>query len=198
MARPGGYGGGRVARGGIWRFARGAVNRMYFYRALGGLGVYGLVVYWVDPFLVWIFAGLALLGFAGLVVLGVIVALLQFGRGNGLERVPLRSLGRALVCTALAGSMGPVSGYVQEREVVAAKAYAARVTPLLEAYRQTHGRYPESLSELPGRLERPMLLRDSDCYWSDGKRYRFTFAQPGGLIDTWNYDSTEGKWQLST
>jgi hypothetical protein len=44
----------------------------------------------------------------------------------------------------------------------------------------------------------PRLLRGSYGYRSDGRSYSFHFRQPGGLIDTWDYDSETQTWHLST
>lgn len=98
----------------------------------------------------------------------------------------------------LAGVAWPLNHFAQERAVTAAKAYPERVAPLLDAYRQAHGSYPTSLDQLASKPTVPRLLRRSYGYRSEGSRYSFSFLQPGGMIDTWDYDSTSKEWHLST
>ena len=96
------------------------------------------------------------------------------------------------------GLMLPINGFIQERAVTAAKAYPARIAPLLEVYRKSHGFYPMKLDELPSKPSVPRLLRSSYGYRSNGHHYTFCFPQPGGIIDVWDYDSETKSWHLST
>lgn len=96
-------------------------------------------------------------------------------------------------CGCFAGLVLPANYYFHERAVADAKAFPAKVAPLLEAYRQEHGVYPPSLDQLPSGTPVPWLLRGSD-YTTHGQSYTFTFPQPGKLKDTWDYDSKTQTW----
>jgi len=113
------------------------------------------------------------------------------------RRIPIVILTGVLVFAALVGLAIPLNRVVHDRGVVAAKAYPEQVEPMLEAYRSQHGRYPERLDQIPAAPRMPWLLRRFG-YHSDGSKYWFTFPQPGGLIDVWDYISETHKWHLST
>jgi hypothetical protein len=88
----------------------------------------------------------------------------------------------------------PTNRFIQQRAVAAAKEYPAVVAPMLEAYRKTQGLYPTSLDQLPTKPSVPRLLRRPHSYRSDGLSYSFYFPAPGGLMDTWSYDSKTRQW----
>jgi hypothetical protein len=156
------------------------------------------VVWFADPFLL-ILLGVAPLVWIGLPAsLGAVILLLVAIRTGRSRRPALRVLSVVGVFVCLVGLAIPTNHFIQQRAVTAAKAYPARVAHLLEAYRQTHGSYPKSLDQLPSKPSLPRLLRNSYGYRSDGRRYWFCFDQPGGLIDTWNYESETQQWHLST
>lgn len=160
--------------------------------ALLCLGVIGFV----DPFPFLIICGLLLLPLAiatlvGLAYLGVAVwkreALHSHWRFLG-------QVGLVFACVILA--------FVANRGVFAlaearAKAYPSRVAPLLEAFRQTHGAYPASLSQIASLPRPPYLLSGSDyqsSYYSDGPSYSYSFLAPGGFA-SWHYNSQSSAWQ---
>ncbi len=159
---------------------------------------FAAVVWFVDPFL------LIVLGVAPLVWIGVPASLvagilllvaIRTGRSRRLALTVLSVVG---VFAGLVGLAIPTNHFIQQRAVTVAKAYPTQVADLLEAYRQAHGSYPTSLDQLPNKPSLPRLLRNSYGYRSDGRSYSFCFDQPGGLIDTWNYDSETQQWHLST
>jgi hypothetical protein len=113
-------------------------------------------------------------------------------------RPPILLLTGVFVIAGLMAVALPINGFIQERAVIAAKAYPERVAPLLEQYRQQHGTYPTTLDQLPSYPHVPRLLRSSYGYRSDGQHYTFTFPQPGGMIDVWDYSSETHTWHLST
>lgn len=159
---------------------------------------FAAVVWFVDPFLL-IILGVAPLLWIGLPSSFVAVILLLVAIRKGRSRRPaLTILAAVAAFGCLVGLAIPTNHFIQQRAVAAAKEYPARVAPLLEAYRHAHGTYPTSLTQLPTKPSVPRLLRSSYGYRSDGRTYSFCFRQPGGLIDTWDYDSKTRTWHLST
>lgn len=156
------------------------------------------VVCFVDPFL------LIILGVAPLVWIGVpasliaVILLLVSIRTGRSRRPALTILSVVAAFACLVGLAIPTNHFIQQRAVASAKEYPTRVAPLLEAYRQAHGSYPTNLDQIPAKPSVPRLLRSSYGYRSDGRSYSFSFGQPGGLIDTWDYDSETQTWHLST
>lgn len=167
-----------------------------------GFGVlaaaFAAVVVLADPFFLLVL-GLVPLVWIGLpaAALAVILLLVALRTGRSL-RPALTLLAAVAVFGALIGLALPANRLMQQRAVDDAKAYPARVAPLLEAYRQMHGTYPGSLDQLPGKPPVPRLLRTPYGYRSDGCGYSFSFGQPGGFINTWDYRSEMGSWLLST
>lgn len=162
------------------------------------LAAFGAVVWFADPFLLIFLAVAPLLwiGLPALLIAGILwVSALRTGRSSR-AATTIFSVVAAFAC--FVGLTIPANRFIQQRAVAAAKAYPAQVAPLLEAYRQSHGTYPTSLDQLPTKPSVPRLLRSSYGYRSDGSRYSFCFPQPGGLIDTWDYDSETRTWDLST
>lgn len=161
------------------------------------IAVFVAEIWFMEPLLL-LFLGVASLLWIGLPASLIAGILLLVALHTGRSRRPALTI----LCVVAAfgcfvGLAIPANKFVQHA-VTAAKEYPARVAPLLEAYRQAHGSYLTSLDQLPIRPIIPRLLRSSYCYRSDGSRYSFTFAQPGGLIDTWDYSSETQTWHLST
>jgi hypothetical protein len=162
------------------------------------LAVFAAVVWFMDPFLLFVF------GVGSLVWIGLPASLfagirLFVIRGAGrTSSTDMTVLSMVAVFGCFVGVAIPANDFVQECAVDAAKEYPAQVAPLLEAYRQAHGSYPTSLDQLPTRPAVPRLLRSRYGYRSHGSSYSFSFGQPGGLINSWGYDSRTQKWHLST
>lgn len=162
------------------------------------VGAFAAVVWFMDPLLL-IVLGVGPLVWIGLpaslVAVVLFLSALRTGRSRRLA-VAILSLVAAFGC--FVGLAIPSNYFIQRCAVTAAKDYPARVAPFLEAYRQIHGTYPASLDQLPAKPSVPRLLRSSYGYRSDGRHYSFCFSPPGGMIDTWNYDSETRTWHLST
>ncbi len=157
---------------------------------------YAIGAWMLDPFvlaillfvpLVWI--GLPILFF------GSIAALLQVLRGRT-PKWPLRIVAGAAFFGMLGFGAVYLNGKVYDHRVTAAKRYANEVAPLLEAYRNLHGRYPETLGDLPSFPPLPWLL-DKASYRAEGEAWVLFFPNPDGWIDIWQYDSRTGVWVLS-
>lgn len=157
-----------------------------------------LVVWFVDPFSVAVIGGMLIFWF-GVPCLLIAGFLLLYAKMTGSSR---RGEWKFFwIVVGFCGFIGltiPANYFVFERAAAAAKAYPARVVPLLEAYRKANGRYPNSLAELPDAPPVPRLIRDDSYgYRSDGESYGFSFGRPGGLIDVWIYNPQTGEWDLS-
>lgn len=158
----------------------------------------GIAIRIMDPFLMFFFV--IALFIIGTPLLIIVVAFFVRAMCDKKARRPsFVTLLGAIGLACLVGVAVPANRYFHERDVDAAKAYPDAVAPLLEAYRQTHGAYPKSLDLLPSQPSLPRLyLRPGGGFQSDGKKYYFTFPQPGGLIDVWTYYSDLKLWHLST
>ena len=155
------------------------------------------VVWCMDPFILMMLGILvAWMGIPALLVAGILwLFAFHYGRSN---RPALTILSIVAAFGCFVGLAIPSNRFVQQRAVVTAKDYPSRVALMLEAYRTTHGVYPASLAQLPAMPSLPRLLRSPFGYRSDGSSYSFSFPQPGGLIDTWEYYSETKTWNLST
>ena len=78
----------------------------------------------------------------------------------------------------------------------AAREYPRLVAPFLEAYRKTHGTYPESLDQLPSKPSVPRLMHGR-CYSGGDDRYTFSFTQQAyiDITEDWIYKSETRKWR---
>lgn len=155
------------------------------------------VVWCMDPFiLVMLSILVAFIGIPALLVAGILwLFAFRHGRAN---RPALTILSIVATFGCFVGLAIPSNRFVQQRAIIAAKNYPSRVAPMLEAYRTTHGAYPTSLAQLPAMPSLPRLLRSPFGYRSDGSSYSFSFPQPGGFINTWEYYSETKMWNLST
>lgn len=160
------------------------------------VAAFAAIVWWTEPFLLLLFGIITLWVSLPMALLAAV--LLWYANKTGFPRpaaLTLLYVTLGLVC--FVGLAIPTNYFVQEYAVAVAKAYPARVAPLLEAYRQAHGAYPTNLDQLPSKPSLPGLMRGFG-YHSDGRSYYFSFPQPGGLIDVWSFDSRTGTWHLST
>ena len=147
---------------------------------------YGAVVTYADPIL-----------FFALTSASVVIAVVTLVCVAALK--PSSSTPGLLLLGIIAAPVAlPINEFIQQKAENAAKAYPARVAPFLEQYRAEHGYYPASLNQLPSYPRVPHLLRGGHHYRSDGHQYSFDFSQPGGLINSWNYNSETHTWHLST
>ncbi len=156
-----------------------------------------VVVWFMDPFIL-IMLGIlvAWIGIPTLLVAGILwLFAFHYARSN---RPALTILSIVATFGCFVGLAIPSNRFVQQRAVGAAKDYPSRVAPMLEAYRSTHGAYPTNLAQLPTKPSLPHLLRSPFGYRSDGSGYSFSFPQPGGLIDTWEFSSETKTWYLHT
>jgi hypothetical protein len=153
-------------------------------------------VWYVDPFMV--MAGMILGLYGGVPTLILAVVLKFRPRGIGKTWSDVRpaifvALGIALLSVAAV----PINRVLFEHAVADAKSYPEKIADRLEQHLKTHGTYPSSLAEIKD-LPRPPRLLPPARYRSEGTTYSFWFPVPGGLIDTWHYDSRTGRWTLST
>ena len=167
-----------------------------FYLAAIIVALLGVAAVLVDPLYVIILGILPLIWIGGPLVLLAIVDLLLALRSR-------RSRRHAFTLLAVVGGFGcfvgivfPANYYFHMWAVSDAKAYPAKVAPLLEAYRQEHGVYPTRLDQLPSIPQVPRLMRDSG-YYSDGQTYSFQIPQPGQFREAWIYHRESQTWFYS-
>jgi hypothetical protein len=163
-----------------------------------GLAAYGAIVIYADPLLLAILVYAATLWIATPCIGVALVIFLFAAVSRRWLRPPLLLLSMIFAIACLMWLTLPINLFIQRRAVAAAQAYPDRIAPLLEQYREQHGMYPNTLDQLSSRLRVPRLLRRSYGYHSDGQHYTFTFPEPGGMIDVWDYSSETRTWHLST
>ncbi len=163
-----------------------------------GVVAYGALVTYADPFQLFLYFVAGLLWVAAPCAAVALLMLVFAAAARRSLRPSILVLTGVFVVVGLMAVSLPINSFMQERAVIAAKAYPDRVGPLLEQYRQQHGTYPATLDQLPSHPHVPRLLASGYGYHSDGEYYRFTFPQPGGLIDVWDYSSETHAWHLST
>jgi hypothetical protein len=163
-----------------------------------GLAAYGVIVTYADPLILFLLVYNALLWIAAPCAAVALIILLFAAISRRWLRPPLLLLSAVLAAACVLAAALPINEFLQERAVTAAKAYPDRVASLLEQYRREHGAYPARLEQLPSRPHVPRLLRSSYGYKSNGEHYDFSFSQPGGMIDVWEYNSEAHAWHLST
>lgn len=173
------------------------MTKRWLFLGAGVVG-YGALVTYADPFQLFLYVVAGLLWVAAPCAAAALVILVFAAATKRRSRPPLLLLTGVFVFASLMAVSLPINSFMQQRAVVAAKAYPDRVAPLLEQYRQEHGTYPATLDQLPSHPRVPRLLRMDHGYRSDGQHYTFYFPQPGGLIDVWDYDSETRTWHLST
>ena len=180
------------------------MNRRHLIRAtaaaVAGAALFAAVVWFMDPLFLFILGvgTLFKVCLPGLIV--AVIFLFSAIRTGRSRRPALTILCAVAAFGCFVGLAIPANRFIQEHAVAAAKEYPVQIAPLLEAYRQAHGSYPTSLDQLPAKPAVPRLLSSSHGYRyrSDGLTYSFWFGQPGGMIDTWYYDSKTKTWHLST
>ena len=101
------------------------------------------------------------------------------------------------VVAAMAAAQGialPIGGSLREGDFREAERYCVQLIPALNAHKQAHGSYPDSIGEfLPKGGPRPRLLRGYDFYWvsKDGSEFNFAVGR-GFPIHV--FDSGHGTW----
>ena len=104
-------------------------------------------------------------------------------------------LGLGMPVAAKAGT--GFNDFVFRRAEAEAKAYPATVAPLLEVFRQSHGRYPANLDEIPEAPPLPRLFGKSG-YQSSGDDYTFAFGpNMDSFFDAWEYHGSSGEWRVT-
>lgn len=159
---------------------------------------WGAAAMYTDPMALRAYFVLALMFIAAPCVVFMLLWIVAASAMRHSLALPLRAV--VVVCALIAAGflLLPVNDFLQQRAENYAKAYPERVAPLLEQYRVSHGAYPADLASVPGLPRPPRLLRTSYGYKTQGDEYIFTFARPGGMIDTWTYYSKTHQWHLST
>ena len=66
--------------------------------------------------------------------------------------------------------------------------------PVLDDYKRAHGTYPRDLKVVSGSHEPPRMLRDFPYYWADGAEFHFTFLDPSGMMNGFEYSSRSKRW----
>ncbi|HEX4825153.1 MAG TPA: hypothetical protein VFV19_12675 [Candidatus Polarisedimenticolaceae bacterium] len=115
----------------------------------------------------------------------------------------LRLMSQALLVLAFFAVSLPLSarlgGYLQYRDIVAAKNYCERLVPLLEEHRRRRGSYPMRIEELqPAPPPPPRHLRHGDYYRSNGQQFDFFVVNNGSFLEYYTFDSTRREWKTWT
>ena len=123
--------------------------------------------------------------------LWLLIALKRTGRvPDGLKATFLSS---TIVGSSLLVSLG-VGAAIHYWEIREARGYVAKIVPLLEAYQEKHGVYPETLADLSAPRP-PNLLRDSNSYSAGADHFRFEYWDTAGMMDGYCFDSSNRRWE---
>jgi hypothetical protein len=104
---------------------------------------------------------------------------------------------RAIVVGSVAGSCViavPLGSLINRYYIEQAQSFCERLRPELERHKQTIGRYPKRLSQLPIGEPVPQLLRGAEFYHSSGDSYSFSITDPSGIFNGYEFDSRYGIW----
>lgn len=96
-------------------------------------------------------------------------------------------VGLLLLVVAFFGFVG-----LKQSQVADAKAWCERVAVDLEAWRASHGRYPETLEEAGLGKDPPSLCESGLLYGTRGDGFVLDFSE--FLIVGWQYDSKRRAW----
>ena len=139
------------------------------------------------------------------------LALLVLSSFWGLEVLARRSSGRAVarevrsivwmlsLTFVVAGVVAsPFVGILLRKfDVARAKRFGEEMLPLLERYREEHGAYPDSLSDITDVSRAPRLVREGELtyrhYWR-GYEFELSVAQGFGIAG-WNLSSSDRQWR---
>lgn len=137
---------------------------------------------------------LGLLGLAPLLLVLFGWAVLSRIRTGETHRVAREGLGNGVLVTIVLLT-AITSGFAFEKYFIAqTRDFAAKTRPMFSAYYEQHGKYPESLAELPGHPSIPRLLRGEGCYRKGEAAYGFQFARPSAMMEICEYDSAADRW----
>jgi hypothetical protein len=129
-------------------------------------------------------------------IAGFVAGLLWRRRRNGCYWVGTVG-GALLVLSIVQFASIPAGCFLLERDVAEARSYCESLVPLLEAYEQQHGSYPQQLGEVlpPGRRV-PRLLKDQDFYEGHGSYFQLEFSVHDGFLPTIHvYYPYDGVWR---
>ena len=74
-----------------------------------------------------------------------------------------------------------------------ARAYVAEMVPLLDGYREKHGRYPDTLAALAAP-DPPALMQDSYSCSEKSDFFRFEYWDEAGIMAGYYFDSSSREW----
>ena len=89
----------------------------------------------------------------------------------------------------------PVGMFLLETDIHSAKVYCGRLIGKIEEFRAKRGRYPQSLTEVQPLEKLPRLLRERSFYGSDGQSYSFSFVDPSGMMNGFEFNSKTRRWE---
>ena len=124
-----------------------------------------------------------------IVVLGMSSALRKQGLPSNFGRILFVVL---TVSGSVVGSLF-LGKALNQRELKSARDFVAGVVPELDVYRDSHGEYPATLSELNLGRRQPQILsysRNQD----DPNGFSFYYSDPAGMLDGYGYLSSDREW----
>ena len=88
-----------------------------------------------------------------------------------------------------------LGGMLNNRRIEEAKAYCEELAIRLDTAREATGLYPTNLTALIEPKELPRILKGGNLYYhSQGTNYSITFADPGGMMNGWDFIGSTRKW----
>ena len=86
--------------------------------------------------------------------------------------------------------------YVFERREAEVRSYVGAVIPMLDAYKQKHGRYPESIDGITDR-KLPYYFRQKQAYSSNGDSFTFYYETPDSIMGGMTITDQDRSWSIA-
>jgi hypothetical protein len=88
-----------------------------------------------------------------------------------------------------------LGGRLNDRRIEEAKVYCEGIANTLDSLRDSSGYYPTNLTGLVQQSDLPGILKGGNLYYhSQGTNYSITFADPGGMMNGWDFIGSTKKW----
>jgi hypothetical protein len=90
----------------------------------------------------------------------------------------------------------PAGQMLLAHEVREAQAYCEALIPTLDGIKEKQGVYPKSQEEIiKEQKDLPRLLRSDRFYWRNGQVFTFSFKDPAGVSNFYEFNSAKRKWE---
>ena len=98
-----------------------------------------------------------------------------------------------LVISGTTGMSFYLGKFLNGRDLKSARDFVEAVVPELDAFKSSHGSFPEAIPELNYSRKMPRILsysRDQD----NPNAFSFYYSDPAGMLDSYGYLSSDREW----